>query len=238
MRSGAVLRARRPGRARRTRATPGPRRADRRRRSRRGARRLRAARCRWRRSPTPPGRGPASRIPISPPRLIKSIERAVGYVRSGAAQAIVTNPISKKTLYEAGFAHPGHTEFLGELAKSWGGAAQPVMMIWSPLLAVVPVTIHIPLADVPAGLTRAPHRFDGPHRRPRHAEAGSASSDRASLSPASIRTRGKAARSAARRSRPSRPPSPNSRPKGSTSSGPCPPIRCFIPRRARATTSR
>jgi len=85
---------------------------------------------------------------------VESIERAVGYVRSGAAQAVVTNPISKKTLYEAGFAHPGHTEFLGELAKSWGGAAQPVMMIWSPLLAVVPVTIHIPLAAVPAELTR------------------------------------------------------------------------------------
>jgi len=85
---------------------------------------------------------------------IESIERAVGYVRTGAARAVVTNPIAKKTLYEAGFAHPGHTEFLGELAKSWGEAAQPVMMIWSPLLAVVPVTIHIPLAAVPAALDR------------------------------------------------------------------------------------
>jgi 4-hydroxythreonine-4-phosphate dehydrogenase len=84
---------------------------------------------------------------------IESIERAVGYVRSGGARAIVTNPIAKKTLYDAGFVHPGHTEFLGELARSWGGPAQPVMMIWSPLLAVVPVTIHIPLAAVPARLT-------------------------------------------------------------------------------------
>jgi 4-hydroxythreonine-4-phosphate dehydrogenase len=85
---------------------------------------------------------------------IESIERAVGCVRSGAARAIVTNPIAKKTLYDAGFAHPGHTEYLGELAKSWGAPVQPVMMIWSPLLAVVPVTIHIPLAEVPARLTR------------------------------------------------------------------------------------
>jgi 4-hydroxythreonine-4-phosphate dehydrogenase len=85
---------------------------------------------------------------------IESIDRAVGYVRAGAARAVVTNPIAKKTLYDAGFAHPGHTEYLGELAKSWGAPVQPVMMIWSPLLAVVPVTIHIPLAEVPARLTR------------------------------------------------------------------------------------
>jgi 4-hydroxythreonine-4-phosphate dehydrogenase len=85
---------------------------------------------------------------------VESIERAVGYVRSGAARAIVTNPIAKKALYDAGFAHPGHTEYLGELATAWGEAAQPVMMIWSPLLAVVPVTIHIPLAEVPRRLTR------------------------------------------------------------------------------------
>jgi len=86
---------------------------------------------------------------------LESIERAVGYIRAGAASAVVTNPIAKKTLYEAGFAHPGHTEYLGELAKAWGAPTQPVMMIWSPLLAVVPITIHIPLIEVPAGLTRA-----------------------------------------------------------------------------------
>jgi 4-hydroxythreonine-4-phosphate dehydrogenase len=86
---------------------------------------------------------------------LESIERAVDCVRSGAASAVVTNPIAKKTLYEAGFAHPGHTEFLGELAKSWGGAAQPVMMIWSPLLAVVPITIHIPLIEIAGALTKS-----------------------------------------------------------------------------------
>jgi 4-hydroxythreonine-4-phosphate dehydrogenase len=85
---------------------------------------------------------------------IESIERAVGYVRSGEASAVVTNPIAKHVLYDAGFAFPGHTEFLGRLAEQWGGRAQPVMMLWSRELAVAPVTIHIPLADVPGALTR------------------------------------------------------------------------------------
>ncbi len=92
--------------------------------------------------------------PANAPAILESIERAVGYARAGAARAVVTNPIAKKTLYDAGFRHPGHTEYLGELAKAWGGPATPVMMIWSPLLAVVPVTIHIPLSAVPGALTR------------------------------------------------------------------------------------
>jgi 4-hydroxythreonine-4-phosphate dehydrogenase len=85
---------------------------------------------------------------------IEAIERAVGYVRSGEARALVTNPIAKATLYAAGFRFPGHTEFLGALAERWGAPAQPVMMIWSPALAVVPVTIHVALSEVPTLLTR------------------------------------------------------------------------------------
>jgi 4-hydroxythreonine-4-phosphate dehydrogenase len=85
---------------------------------------------------------------------LESIERAVAYTHAGQAAAIVTNPIAKKVLYDAGFAHPGHTEFLGELAARWGAPARPVMMLWSPELAVVPVTIHIALADAPKALTR------------------------------------------------------------------------------------
>jgi 4-hydroxythreonine-4-phosphate dehydrogenase len=84
---------------------------------------------------------------------IESIERAVEAVRQGEARAVVTNPIAKATLYQAGFKHPGHTEYLGELAEAWGAPAFPVMMIWSKTLAVVPVTIHIPLADAPRALT-------------------------------------------------------------------------------------
>ena len=86
---------------------------------------------------------------------IESIERAVASVKSGAARAVVTNPIAKATLYAAGFKFPGHTEFLGALAeRDWGVKAQPVMMIWSPSLAVVPITIHVALKDAPRLLTR------------------------------------------------------------------------------------
>ena len=84
---------------------------------------------------------------------IESIERAVEAVRQGYARAVVTNPIAKATLYQAGFKYPGHTEYLGALAEAWGAPAFPVMMIWSEMLAVVPVTIHIPLADVAMALT-------------------------------------------------------------------------------------
>ena len=85
---------------------------------------------------------------------IESITRAVDAVRSGAARAVVTNPIAKSVLYQSGFRFPGHTEFLGELAGAWGRPAFPVMMIWSEALAVVPVTIHIPLSEAPKALSR------------------------------------------------------------------------------------
>ena len=52
--------------------------------------------------------------------IIESITRAVAYAHAGEAAAVVTNPIAKRVLYDAGFAHPGHTEFLGELAAKWG----------------------------------------------------------------------------------------------------------------------
>jgi 4-hydroxythreonine-4-phosphate dehydrogenase len=78
---------------------------------------------------------------------LASIRRAVADVIAGQASAVVTNPIAKSVLYRAGFRHPGHTEFLAELAASGGHTPQPVMMLWSPVLAVVPVTIHLPLRD-------------------------------------------------------------------------------------------
>ncbi len=84
---------------------------------------------------------------------IESIERAVSAVRAGEARAVVTNPIAKATLYEAGFRFPGHTEYLGALAAAWGVSAFPVMMIWSKALAVVPVTIHVALSEAPKRLT-------------------------------------------------------------------------------------
>jgi 4-hydroxythreonine-4-phosphate dehydrogenase len=76
-----------------------------------------------------------------------SIRQAVDDVLGGRASAVVTNPIAKSVLYRTGFRHPGHTEFLAELAATGGHAPQPVMMLWSPALVVVPVTIHVPLRD-------------------------------------------------------------------------------------------
>jgi 4-hydroxythreonine-4-phosphate dehydrogenase len=85
---------------------------------------------------------------------IASIRRAVGDVGAGRASAVVTNPIAKSVLYRAGFRHPGHTEFLAELAATGGQPPQPVMMLWSPALVVVPVTIHLPLRDAITRLSR------------------------------------------------------------------------------------
>jgi 4-hydroxythreonine-4-phosphate dehydrogenase len=82
-----------------------------------------------------------------------SIRQAVADVIAGRAGAVVTNPIAKNVLYRAGFTHPGHTEFLAELAATNGKAPRPVMMLWSPLLAVVPVTIHLSLREAINQLT-------------------------------------------------------------------------------------
>jgi 4-hydroxythreonine-4-phosphate dehydrogenase len=86
---------------------------------------------------------------------IGSIRRAVDDVVAGRAGAVVTNPIAKSVLYRAGFQHPGHTEFLAELAGNGGKPPQPVMMLWSPALAVVPVTIHLALRNAIESLNSA-----------------------------------------------------------------------------------
>jgi 4-hydroxythreonine-4-phosphate dehydrogenase len=99
--------------------------------------------------------GPGQPDASSASAAIASIRRAVDDVLGGAAHAVVTNPVAKSVLYKAGFEDPGHTEYLARLAEAATGVpVQPVMMLWSPELAVVPVTIHIPLHDVPARLTR------------------------------------------------------------------------------------
>lgn len=114
----------------------------------------------------------ASRLPVRPialaaaarpgtpdaanaPAVIAAIEQAVADVAAGEAAAVVTNPIAKSVLKSAGFAHPGHTEFLAELARRhWPAApARAVMMLAAPELRVVPATIHIPLSEVPARLS-------------------------------------------------------------------------------------
>jgi 4-hydroxythreonine-4-phosphate dehydrogenase len=87
------------------------------------------------------------------PAIQQSIEHAVRLVQQGTAAAVVTNPISKAVLYGAGFPFPGHTEYLAALASIKGQFPHPVMMLASPTLKVVPVTVHVPLKDVPALLT-------------------------------------------------------------------------------------
>ena len=117
-----------------------------------------AAPCRTVTTPAEAGAAFRDALPILPVRLasppvpghpcaanaravIASIEQAVRLAQSGAATAVVTNPISKAVLYSAGFAHPGHTEFLAALT----GAPLPVMMLANDFLRVVPVTIHVAL---------------------------------------------------------------------------------------------
>lgn len=97
-----------------------------------------------------PGRPDGS----SAPAAIGSIRRAVGDVIAGHAAAIVTNPVAKNILYRSGFAEPGHTEFLATLVQeATQKTLRPVMMLWSPELAVVPVTIHLPLREIFQHLT-------------------------------------------------------------------------------------
>jgi 4-hydroxythreonine-4-phosphate dehydrogenase len=100
---------------------------------------------------------PGKPDPVNAGAVLSSIEHAVTQVHRGQAAAVVTNPIAKSVLYQAGFKHPGHTEYLAALAELHDPSAQntPVMMLACPQLRVVPVTIHIPLADVPRTLTTA-----------------------------------------------------------------------------------
>jgi 4-hydroxythreonine-4-phosphate dehydrogenase len=82
--------------------------------------------------------------------VIASIERAAALCLSGDACGMVTNPINKAALYDAGFAYPGHTEFLAALTGAHG---KQIMMLVSPELRVVPVTVHASLRDSIAMLT-------------------------------------------------------------------------------------
>ncbi|MCU4180262.1 4-hydroxythreonine-4-phosphate dehydrogenase PdxA [Bosea sp. BH3] len=100
------------------------------------------------------GAEPGRPDPATAAGTIASIDRAVAAVRRDEASAVVTNPIAKSVLYQAGFRHPGHTEYLAYLAADAGVEPRPVMMIWSEELAVVPVTIHEPLRRVPNLLTK------------------------------------------------------------------------------------
>jgi 4-hydroxythreonine-4-phosphate dehydrogenase len=87
--------------------------------------------------------------------VIASIDQAVALCLAGAASALITNPIQKETLYDVGFKHQGHTDYLAHLARTAGHKVDEVMMLVGQGLRTVPVTVHIPLADVPKALTTA-----------------------------------------------------------------------------------
>jgi len=92
--------------------------------------------------------------PANAAGTVEAIDRAVAACLAGDAAAVVTCPIAKKPLYDAGFRFPGHTEYLAHLAALHSGVeAMPVMMLAGPDLRTVPVTIHIALAEVPKALT-------------------------------------------------------------------------------------
>ncbi len=97
-------------------------------------------------APATPGRPD----PANAAAVVAVIARAVALVQQGAAAGLVTAPIHKAALQEgAGFGFPGHTEYLALLA----GDVPVAMMLACDALRVVPVTIHCPLAEVPARLT-------------------------------------------------------------------------------------
>lgn len=88
-----------------------------------------------------PGVRPGRPDVASAGAIVASIDRAVELARRGAAAAVVTNPISKEVLLDAGFRHAGHTDYLAELA----GGVPVEMMLVCPGLRVVPMTVHRPL---------------------------------------------------------------------------------------------
>ncbi|MFC7705035.1 4-hydroxythreonine-4-phosphate dehydrogenase PdxA [Plastorhodobacter daqingensis] len=99
--------------------------------------------------PFPAPARPGRPEPANAAAVIEVIARGVQLVQRGAASALCTNPIHKKALKDgAGFAYPGHTEYLAALA----GVDRVVMMLACDALRVVPVTIHIPLSQVPGQL--------------------------------------------------------------------------------------
>jgi len=87
--------------------------------------------------------------------IVRWIVQAAELAMAGKVSGVVTAPIAKAPLYEAGFKFPGHTEFLAELTAQAPveGPRGPVMMLTAKDLRVTLVTIHTPLADVPAAVT-------------------------------------------------------------------------------------
>jgi 4-hydroxythreonine-4-phosphate dehydrogenase len=97
---------------------------------------------------------PGAPDPNAAPIVVGSIANAVRGIRHGQFRGLVTAPIHKAALYGAGFEYPGHTEFLAALAAENGVVPRPVMMLAHDDLRAVPLTVHIPLADVPGAINK------------------------------------------------------------------------------------
>lgn len=97
---------------------------------------------------------PGTPDPNAAPIVIGAIAEAVRGIQQGFFRGLVTAPIHKAALYGAGFEYPGHTEYLAALAAEGGVVPHPVMMLAHEELRTVPLTIHIPVADVPAAITQ------------------------------------------------------------------------------------
>jgi len=82
---------------------------------------------------------------------LHALETGIGLTRNGASDALVTGSVSKHALHGIGYTHPGQTEFIAE--RCGVTATNAVMMLAGPGLRVVPLTVHIPLAEVPERLT-------------------------------------------------------------------------------------
>ena len=97
---------------------------------------------------------PGMPAPGNGPGVVQSIDLATNACLTGQASAVVTAPIQKSNLYDAGFNFPGHTEYLAHLCTKADKAPEPLMLLEGGGLRVALVTIHLPLKDVPAALTQ------------------------------------------------------------------------------------
>jgi len=83
---------------------------------------------------------------------LQALELSCGLARSGSAGAVVTGPVSKEQLYKVGFTHDGQTEFISE--RCGVARRNAVMLLAGPSLRVIPMTIHMPMHEVPKHITR------------------------------------------------------------------------------------
>ena len=88
--------------------------------------------------------------PLNSPYVLECLDKAVDSCVSGKLDAMVTGPINKEIIYNAGISFTGHTEYIAQRLN----APLPVMMLTSDTLRVVLLTTHIPLSKVPSQINQ------------------------------------------------------------------------------------